>query len=728
MGGSLFTEFPTLTKEADAILGYSIEELCNHDPQRRLGETRYTQPALYVVNALSHLRRLKQGVEPAFLAGHSLGEYDALFAAGALEFEAGLHLVARRGELMSQAPEGGMAAVLGLPANEVMRAIADAGLNDLDAANFNSPSQTVLSGPKDAIRRAETLFAETASACIVLNVSAPFHSRYMKGVAEVFRRDLENTSFGRLRIPVISNVTGEPHEDGAVREALALQVTSPVRWTDVVAQLLDAGVDQFFEAGPGSVLGSVIKVIRASRPPSVSPPPAEARGVDSTERSAPRLVGGPSATGSFTEDHGVAWPCLIGSMAHAISGVDMIARLARAGLLGAYGAAGRTLEQVDADLRLLANSLPRRAAWAVGLRPAADLEARVELCLHHGASTIEASGFETVPPSLVRFRLTDLCKESQGGPRTRRRLILKTARPDVAALFMEPPPQACVQRLLRRGLITAEAAALSASLPLASDIAAEGCGGGWTERASGPDLASVLVRMRAVGCATRRRVRIGLAGGIGTPESAAAAFASGLDFVVTGSINQCTLEAATSETTKDLLSKQGVRDVGWAPAFDAFESGGQVQVLTRGTLFCGWANRLHDLWRNFGAWNQVPSDVRVWIERRILVGPFVEAARETASAQEENGCAGDRELMAAVFRRRLGQALESARRSDSADPFDVQIWTGPAMGAANAWLAEIGLSDWRARHVDDINLRLMMEAEAGLRRRLAGGSSSEAAA
>ena len=149
MGLSLFEHYPELVKEADAILGYSIEDLCLNDPDDLLKQTQYTQPALYVVNALSYLERIKEdGKEPDYVAGHSLGEYDALFAAGVFDFATGLKLAKRRGELMAEARNGGMAAVIGMKENEIRKVIEENELQQIDIANLNSPNQIVISGPK----------------------------------------------------------------------------------------------------------------------------------------------------------------------------------------------------------------------------------------------------------------------------------------------------------------------------------------------------------------------------------------------------------------------------------------------------------------------------------------------------------------------------------------------------------------------------------------------------
>src|SRR5215813_13338065 len=156
MGQGLFdevSEYTAVEKDVDAIVGHSMRKVCLEDPDNRLKETQFTQPSLYVANALHYYKAVSQGIRPAFVAGHSLGEYNALLAAGVFDFLTGLRLVKKRGELMSQARNGGMGAVIGLSADAIAKLIRENGLASIDVANFNSPSQIVLSGPVEDIKR-----------------------------------------------------------------------------------------------------------------------------------------------------------------------------------------------------------------------------------------------------------------------------------------------------------------------------------------------------------------------------------------------------------------------------------------------------------------------------------------------------------------------------------------------------------------------------------------------
>lgn len=268
MGAALFDRFADWTLAADRVLGYSIRELCVDDPRKELGLTAFTQPALFVVNAMTWRARQADGMPPpAFVAGHSLGEYNALLAAGVFDFETGLTMVQQRGALMGRVSGGGMAAVIGLSPDRIQEVLAgsDAGRR-LDVANFNSLEQTVIAGPQEDLATVRSDF-EAAGVKIFtpLNVSAPFHSRYMREPMLEFGVFLERFTFAPPSIPVISNVTARPYPADAVRETLSRQIGHAVKWLDSMLFLLEQGATEFEEIGPGNVLSKLATRIRKSR-------------------------------------------------------------------------------------------------------------------------------------------------------------------------------------------------------------------------------------------------------------------------------------------------------------------------------------------------------------------------------------------------------------------------------------------------------------------------------
>ncbi len=268
MGADLFDRFPDWTAEADATLGYSVRELCLHDSHGQLGQTAFTQPALYVVNAMTWRARLESGrPQPAFVAGHSLGEYNALHAAEVFDFASGLRMVRMRGELMGRVHGGGMAAVIGLaPARiEELLQTSEAGRR-IDIANFNGFNQTVIAGPLDALETVKATFeAAGARAFTPLKVSAPFHSRYMRDAMREYAASLDACTFAPPVIPVVANASAALYPADAVRETLARQIGHSVLWLDSMLFVLDRGATDFEEVGPGNVLTKLLTRIRKAR-------------------------------------------------------------------------------------------------------------------------------------------------------------------------------------------------------------------------------------------------------------------------------------------------------------------------------------------------------------------------------------------------------------------------------------------------------------------------------
>src|SRR5580765_272109 len=277
MGQGLFDEvreYAAVEKEIDAILGYSLRKLCLEDTENRLKETQFTQPCLYVVNALHYYKAVSQGTRPAYVAGHSLGEYNALLAAGVFDFLTGLRLVKKRGELMSQARNGGMAAVIGLSGSTITRLIKENGLASLDVANFNAPTQVVLSGPVEDIKHAAPIFEKGGARMYMpLQVSAAFHSRYMADAAKAFSDFLAPMSFTAPQMPVVANATAQLYPaynaSESVKSLMVRQITNSVQWTQSIRLLLGQGVTQFSEMGPGNVLTRLVQQIQQENTESI---------------------------------------------------------------------------------------------------------------------------------------------------------------------------------------------------------------------------------------------------------------------------------------------------------------------------------------------------------------------------------------------------------------------------------------------------------------------------
>ncbi|MFD5255260.1 ACP S-malonyltransferase [Streptomyces bobili] len=711
MGKELFARYPRETAIADRVLGYSIEELCVHDPERRLGRTEYTQPALYVVSVLTYLDRLAGDAEPAdYLIGHSLGEYAALFAAGVFDFETGLRLVQRRGALMAQAGGGGMAAVVGCDEATVLRVLADSGIDELDLANYNAPDQFVLSGPAERVDTARAAFESAGVRAVRLNVSAPFHSRHMRDTAAEFARFLDGFTLRTPAVPVLANVDAQPYAPGAVKATLTAQIDSPVRWTDTVRRLMGHGDFEFVELGPGRVLTNLVAKIRKNAEPLPAPgagerpeKPLPSGQLPPPVRSA--VFAAPTAdtlgAATFRERYGLRRAYLLGALYGGISGREMLGAAAKAGLLGFLGAGGLPLDEVDGLLRDLTGELGLGGSFGVNLLyrhgTPEEESALVDLLLRHGVDLVEASGFPLITPALVRFRL-------KGG-----RIIAKVSRTDVAAEFLAPPPERLVAQLLETGEVTAEEARAAAGRPMADDLCVEADGGWLSSTADLLTLLPAVLRLRDTTATGGHRVHVGCAGGIGTPEAAGAAFLLGADFVLTGSVNQCSVEAATSAEVKDILQEAREYDVDTAPWGELFDLGVQARYLKRGLFFPARASRLHELWRRHGSLAQLDDETRSQVLDRYLGGEAPAPAAEGSTPEQQ---------LAAVFRGYFTRGFRLAVSGDQRSRVDYLVHCGPAMGAFNQVVADTDLHPWRARRVETIADALMDGAAAHVSARL----------
>lgn len=273
MGKALAAAYPSakaIFDEADAALGFPISQMCFEGPDEALKLTENTQPALLTVSiaALAVLKEL--GYKADYVAGHSLGEYSALVAAGALSFADAVRIVRNRGKYMQQAVPAGvgaMAAWLKPPADQVDRILAEAAQGEVvEAANFNSPDQIVIAGHAAAVERANELVkAAGAKRAIALPVSAPFHCSLMKPAQEMLKTDLDAAQFNELEVPLINNWQArEIRSGGEAREGLYQQVPNSVRWTESMRALRQAGIERFVEVGQGAVLCGLLKQIDAA--------------------------------------------------------------------------------------------------------------------------------------------------------------------------------------------------------------------------------------------------------------------------------------------------------------------------------------------------------------------------------------------------------------------------------------------------------------------------------
>jgi PfaD family protein len=425
---------------------------------------------------------------------------------------------------------------------------------------------------------------------------------------------------------------------------------------------------------------------------------------------------------SFCAAHGCRFPYVVGEMARGIASADMVIAGARAGLMAFFGSAGLPIPEIDEAIRTIQGALGSDMRnWGANLIHSPQ-ESRMEmdfaeLMLERGVSNISASAFMRLAPAVVYLSAKGLRRGADGSVVRRTHIFAKVSRVEVARPFLSPAPESMLRPLVEAGKLTAEEAQLARTIPVAGDITVEADSGGHTDNRPLPVLLPRIIELAdevAAEFGYVQRPRIGVGGGLGTPAALASAFAAGAAFVVTGSVNQATVESALSEDGRRMLAQASMTDVAMAPAADMFEMGVEVQVLKRGTMFAQRGRELYRIYRTYDSFEAMPADEFSAMEQRLLGRPVAEIWADTRSffdkrdPQEIERAEKDpKHRMALVFRWYLFMGAQWARSGEEGRRADYQIWCGPAMGAFNDWARGSFLEPVESRTVVQIGLNLL---------------------
>lgn len=424
----------------------------------------------------------------------------------------------------------------------------------------------------------------------------------------------------------------------------------------------------------------------------------------------------------FQQVYGVRANYVAGAMANGIASEELVIAMARGGLIGFFGAAGLSTPRIEAAIDAIqaaVGDLPYGVNLIHSPNEPRQEEETVDLLLRKGVTTVSASAYMRLTPAVVRYRAKGL-SEVGGRVVAANRILAKVSREEVALHFLRPAPAKMLEALVTSGAITAEEARLAARIPVADDITAEADSGGHTDNRPLPVLLPLLLALRdRVAAETGVRCRVGAAGGLGSPDAVAGAFALGADYVVTGTVNQACVEAGTSPMVKAMLAEAAAHDIGMAPASDMFEGGVQVQVLKRGTLFAMRGQKLYELYRDHETLDDIDPTELARVEKTILRRSVGEVwaecerfFRERDPVQLDKAAADPRHKMALVFRWYLGLASRWAIAGEDDRRQDCQVWCGPAIGSFNAWTRDTFLAAPEARRVVVVAANLLAGAAA----------------
>lgn len=426
---------------------------------------------------------------------------------------------------------------------------------------------------------------------------------------------------------------------------------------------------------------------------------------------------------SFCRDHNLRYAYVGGSMAKGISSVAMVQAFSRQGMLGFFGSAGLSFEAVEAAIDQLQQNCSGQPFGLNLIHSPSEPElekALVELYIRRGVTLIEASAFLALTLPVIRFRTHGLYHNAEGQVVAPNRIIAKVSREEVAARFFAPPPEKFLKQLVASGELTAEQAEMAREIPVAQDVTVEADSGGHTDNRPALALFPTIVAQKEEFQKKNNYttvLRVGLGGGIATPAAAAAAFAMGAAYLVTGTVNQACRESGTCDEVRAMLAETRQADITMAPSGDMFEMGVKVQVLKRGTMFAIRAHKLYDLYRIYSSIEDLPVAEREKLEQTFFRAPLTTIWEQTKNyfsvrdpRQVEKAESDPKYKMALVFRWYLGQSPDWANRGESTRKIDYQIWCGPAMGAFNEWVKGSFLEKPEERDVATVAFNLLYGA------------------
>lgn len=425
---------------------------------------------------------------------------------------------------------------------------------------------------------------------------------------------------------------------------------------------------------------------------------------------------------SFSEVHGTRFAYVSGAMANGIASAELVIAMANANMLGFFGAAGLPYERVQKEIQTIKHALDGKpVVWGANLIHSPqepELEEQVtELYVRLGVKRVSASAYMKLTHNIVHYACSGLTQDSHGNVHRKHHVFAKISRPEVARQFMSPAPAKILNDLVAQGKLTTQEAQLAAKIPVAEDIIVESDSGGHTDNRPMMPLFSTIAMVRDKVMEQfqfRHPIRLGAAGGIGTPNSVAAAFAMGAAFVLVGSINQGAIESGNSTISKQLLANANLADVIMAPAADMFEMGVNLQVLKKGTMFGPRAKKLYEVYRNYPSLESLPTSVKAELENKVLGESLETIWTNTRNFFEERNPpevvraeADPKHKMALCFRWYLGLSSRWAITGDNQRKMDYQIWCGPAMGAFNTWVKDSFLEPCENRQAVQIALNMM---------------------
>ncbi len=694
-----------------------------------------SHPAIFMIESALARALSERGIVPDSIVGSSMGEFVAAGLYGMMDFKTAFRIILRQTMVFrNDLEKGGMIAIMDSPdlfsQTPVLR-----DNSEISAVNFDT--HFVVSATGDAL---ETIRGHLLKADInhfVLPVAYAFHSSHMDRIREKFINLYRGLDFYPPEVAFNSCA--------AAREIQRIDpdyfwrvIRHPIRFSETITRLASERPCIFVDAGPSGTLATFAKYNlprddRSEIWPILTPfgheldnfnrvlklraAPKLGRTAQPTVKPSGVISGKELGSHAFKKRFNLKYACLAGGMFRGISSARLVVRMGNAGMMGFFGTHGLPLEQVDENIAAIRRDLDKGQGFGMNLSAGADQAALVNLFLERDIPCIEASGFVRVTRDLVKYRAAGMGKDPDHPDMPGNRIIAKLSRPEVAEDFLRPPQDRILEHLVATGEISAGQGAMARQFPVADALCVTADCGGRTDRGTSATLLPMMIGLRnRMKEEVDYEVFVGAAGGIGTPEAAAAAFVLGADFILTGSINQCTPEAGTSDRVKEMLQQINIQDTTFAPCSEGFEMGATVQVMSRGVFFPARANKLFALYQQYNSLEEIPPSVLRQLRENYfdidLESIYDKCISLYTTKEIDRIRDNPKRRMALIFKWYLDNAESLALAGQVTDTVNFQVYCGPCLGAFNQWVAGTGLENWHTRSVDVINKKLIGAAAA----------------
>ena len=419
----------------------------------------------------------------------------------------------------------------------------------------------------------------------------------------------------------------------------------------------------------------------------------------------------------FKKKHSLQYAYVAGGMYRGVASKEMVVRMANAGFLSFFGSGGFKLHEIEEAIEYIKKHSVKDSVFGINFLHNHFVSEKddeiIDLLLKHEIHNIEAAAFAGANESLVRYKLSGISVQN-GEIIQNNRIMAKVSRLETARQFLMPASDEIIETLLKENKITNEQAEIGRRIPIADDICMEADSAGHTDRKVAMVMIPALIKLRDKIQKENnytQKVCVGAAGGIGTPEAAAAAFIMGADFILTGSINQCSVESGTNPLVKELLSKMGVEDTDYCPTGDMFENGSLIQVLKKGTLFPIRAKTLLDIYKKFDSLEDISHELVEELEKkfygRTIEEVFADAKKVFPSEIMEKVENDPKLKLSMILRMYFYYTIGYSFKGERKNKINFQVHTGNALGGFNQLVKNTELDDWNNRHVDTIATFLM---------------------